>query len=106
MTKIIVLDSARTDFNEIRAGFKNTHSAARFDQFKQSFNDLFAQMKQYPLAGVVPDECATLELVVRQRMVEGVTVIYEVKGDTIYVRMFLPTQRDFLAHLVDRMLRP
>lgn len=106
MTNIIVLDSARTDFNEIKAGFKNTHSAARFAQFKQSFKDLLAQMKQFPLAGVVPEECATVELDIRQRIVEGIRVIYEVKGETIYIRMFLPAQRDFAAHLIDRMLRP
>lgn len=106
MTNIIVLDSARTDFNEIKAGFKSTHSAARFAQFKQSFKELFVQMKQFPLAGVVPEECATVELAIRQRIVEGIRVIYQVKGETMYVRMFIPTQRDFLAHLVDRMLRP
>lgn len=106
MTKIIVLDSARIDFNDIKAGFKKTHSAARFDQFKQSFKDLFAQMKLFPLAGVVPDECATLELVIRQRVAEDIRVIYEVKDDTIFIRMFLSTQRDFLTHLGARMLRP
>ena len=106
MTKIIVLDSARIDFNDIKAGFKKTHSAARVDQFKQSFKDLFAHMKLFPLAGVVPDECATLELVIRQRVTEETRVIYEVKGDTIYIRMFLSTHRDFFSHLVERMLRP
>ena len=106
MTKIIVLDSAKIDFNDIKAGFKKTHSAARFDQFKQSFKELFAHMKLFPLAGVVPDECITLELIIRQRVIEEIRVIYEVSGDTIYIRMFLSTHRDFLTHLVERMLRP
>lgn len=106
MTSIIVLDSAKRDFDDIKTGFKKTHSAARFDQFKQSFKDLFAPIKAFPLSGAVPDECATLELVIRQRIVEDIRVIYEVKGNTVYIRMFLSTQRDFLRHLVERMLRP
>lgn len=105
MTKIVVLDSARVDFRDIKLGFKRTHSAARFDQFKQSFKDLFAHMKAFPLAGAVPDECAPLGLVIRQRIVEDVRVIYEVKEDTIVVRMFLSTQRDFPSHLVTRILK-
>ncbi|WP_090435948.1 type II toxin-antitoxin system RelE/ParE family toxin [Duganella sp. CF458] len=105
MTKIIVLDSAKTDFQEIQAGFKKTHSAARLEEFKQSFKDLFAQIKQFPLAGVVPDECVALELVIRQRITEGTRVIYEVRDDTIFIRMFLSTERDFMTHLVERMLR-
>jgi plasmid stabilization system protein ParE len=105
MTKIIVLDSAKTDFREIQAGFKKTHSAARFEEFKRSFKELFAQIKQFPLAGVAPDECVALELVIRQRITEDTRVIYEIRGDTIFVRMFLSTERDFMTHLVERMLR-
>jgi len=105
MTEIVVLESAKADFDDIKAGFKSTHSVARFKQFKQSFRDLFNQIKQFPLAGVVPDECVTLELQIRQRIVEDIRVIYEVKDDTVVVRMFLSTHRDFLGHLVERMLR-
>ncbi len=103
---MIVLDSARMDFDDIKAGFKKTHSAEKFDQFKQSFKVLFMQMKLLPLAGVVPDECTTLELVIRQSITEDTRIIYEVKDDTIYIRMFLSTNREFLSHLVERMLRP
>lgn len=47
-------------------------------------------------------------MLIRQRMCEQVRVVYhhEQAGETIYIRMFLPTQRNFLEHLTNRILRP
>lgn len=106
MARIVFLERARTDYQEIKNAFKARHSAARFQQFKQAFKHLYVDMERYPMAGVVPDEASLLGLKIRQRIVEQVRVIYQVEDETIYVHMFIPTQRDFLAHLTERLLRP
>lgn len=47
-------------------------------------------------------------MLIRQRICEQVRVVYhhEQAGETIYIRMFLPTQRNFLEHQTNRILRP
>ncbi|KAB8061383.1 hypothetical protein GCN74_04745 [Janthinobacterium sp. FT14W] len=45
---------------------------------------------------------------VRQRLCAEIRVIYhrDAAHDAVYLRMFLPARRDFLAHLTARMPRP
>lgn len=45
---------------------------------------------------------------VRQRRCEDIRVVYhhDRTHDSVYIRMLLPTRRDFLPHLAKRILRP
>jgi Txe/YoeB family toxin of Txe-Axe toxin-antitoxin module len=67
---------------------------------------LFADIQSHPLAGTIPEEASNLGRVLRQRIIEQIRVIYEVRDDTVYVRMVLSTRRDFTAHLIERLLQP
>lgn len=108
MTKLLVLESAKEDFSALKRNFSRTATAQRFDVFKACFGDLFADMKTYPAAGVPVAEASALGIEMRQRLTEQTRVIYsfDEARDTIYVRMFVHTSRDFSAHLEARLLRP
>lgn len=103
--KLKILKSANQDFLELRAHARQYRSQEGYERFKQSFKDLFADIALFPLSGVVPQEASGLGLPVRMRITEQIRVIYEVRGDTIYIRLFIHTAQDFQSHLLDKILR-
>lgn len=103
--KLLILKSASEDFAELRAHARHYRTKQGYEDFKQSFRDLYADIKLFPLSGVVPPEATGLGLQVRMRITEQIRVIYEVRGETIYVRLFLHTAQDFQSHLLNRILR-
>ena len=69
---------------------------------------MLTDLKQFPDSGAPVTEAAAVGMLIRQRICEQGRVVYhhEQAGETIYIRMFLPTQRNFLEHLTNRILRP
>ena len=108
MARIVVLKSTQADFNELRSDFQARHAAAQCEQFTSAFRQLFADLKTYPDSGTPVEAARDLGLDVRQRLCAEIRVVYhhDRAHDTVYIRMFLPTRRDFLAHLTTRILRP
>ena len=108
MVKLIILESARQDFSEIKLDFKRNVSTERFEEFKKNFQALFSQMKLHPEAGTPVAEATAIGMDIRQRLVEQTRVVYsfDKAKQIIYVRMFLHTTRDFRTHLEARLLRP
>ena len=108
MVTLIVLESAKQDFSEIKSDFRKNVSQQRFEEFKENFRALFSQMKLHPEAGTPVIEATAIGMDVRQRLVEQTRVVYsfDKAKKIIYVRMFLHITRDFGAHLEARLLRP
>lgn len=108
MTRIVVLKSAQADFNELRSDFKARHTAAAHAQFICAFRQLFSDLKTFPDSGTPVEAAREVGMDVRQRLCEDIRVIYhhDRAHDIVYIRMFLPTRRDFLSHLTARILRP
>lgn len=108
MTRIVILNSAELDFREISGNFKAHCTAAAHAAFKSAFKTLLADLKQFPDSGTPVPEATAVGLLIRQRVCEQIRVVYqhELSDQTIYIRMFLPTQRNFIEHLTQRILRP
>ncbi|MGK5052085.1 type II toxin-antitoxin system RelE/ParE family toxin [Janthinobacterium sp. RB2P8] len=108
MTRIVVLNSAAADFRELRSDFQTRHAAAAQAQFLLAFRQLFADLKAFPDSGAPIEAAREVGMDVRQRLCEEIRVVYhhERAHGIVYIRMFLPTRRDFLTHLTTRILRP
>lgn len=108
MTAIVVLKSAAADFREIRDSFRERRGDEAYRKFVAAFPQLFERMKQYPESGVPVEEAREVGLDIRQHLCEQVRVIhsYDKAADVIHIRMFVPTKRNFLEHLTNRVLRP
>lgn len=108
MARIVVLKSAEADFRELRSDFKARHTAAAHAQFLCAFRQLFSDLKTFPDSGAPIEAAREIGIDVRQRLCAEIRVIYhhDAAHDAVYIRMFLPTKRDFLAHLTARILRP
>ena len=108
MARLVVLKSAAADFKELRSDFQARHAAAQCEQFTSDFRQLFADLKTYPDSGTSVEAAREVGMDVRQRLCHDIRVVYhhDRAHDTVYIRMFLPTRRDFLSHLTTRILRP
>lgn len=108
MTRIVILKSAELDFKELCHDFKACHGAQAYAAFRAALKTLLTDLKQFPDSGAPVTEATAVGMLIRQRICEQVRVVYhhEQAADTIYIRMFLPTQRNFLEHLTNRILRP
>ena len=108
MARLVVLKSAAADFKELRSDFQARHAAAPCEQFTSDFRQLFADLKTYPDSGASIEAARDLGLDVLQRLCHDIRVVYhhDRAHDTVYIRMFLPSRRDFLTHLTTRILRP
>ena len=108
MARIVVLNSAQADFNELRSDFKARHTAAAHAQFLCAFRQLLADLKTFPDSGTHVEAAREVGMDVRQRLCEEIRVIYhhDRAHGIVYIRMFLPVRRDFLSHLTKRILRP
>ena len=108
MARLVVLKSAAADFRELRSDFQTRHAAAQCEQFTSDFRQLFADLMTCPDSSVPIEEARDLGLDVRQRLCHDIRVVYhhDRTHGIVYIRMFLPTRRDFLSHLTARILRP
>ncbi|MGK5011795.1 hypothetical protein [Janthinobacterium sp. MDB2-8] len=108
MARIVVLKSAEADFWELRSDFKTRHTAAAYAHFSCAFRQLFADIKTLPDSGAPIEAAREVGMDVRQRLCKEIRIVYhhERAHDIVYIRMFLPTRRDFLSHLTTRILRP
>lgn len=108
MARIIVLKSAQADFEELRSNFKAHHTAAAHAQFLSAFRQLLTALKAFPDSGTPVEAAREVGMDVRQRLCEEIRIVYhhDRAHDIVYIRMFLPTRRDFLTHLTARILRP
>lgn len=108
MPRIVVLKSAELDFRELCSDVKARHGAPAYAAWRAAFKALLADPKRFPDSGAPIEEARQVGLLIRQRICEQVRVLYQHDraSDTLYIRMFLPTQRDFLEHLTGRILRP
>ncbi|MGK5035581.1 type II toxin-antitoxin system RelE/ParE family toxin [Janthinobacterium sp. LB3P118] len=108
MTRLVVLKSAAADFRELHSDFQARHAAATCEHFTPAFRQLFADLKTYPDSGAPIEEARDLGLDVRQRLCHDIRVVYhhDRAHGIVYIRMFLPTRRNFLSHLTTRILQP
>ncbi|GAA4031730.1 type II toxin-antitoxin system RelE/ParE family toxin [Actimicrobium antarcticum] len=103
--KLQVLAYAKDDYREIRGYEKRTFGDQVWKAVEADFKTMFKQIADMPLAGFVPEEIEAIGLVhYRQRLVGKTTVIYQIKGEEIFVHMFVATNRDFATLLYGRLM--
>ena len=103
--KVNVLEFAKEDYRAIRKKVKSKFGAKVWEEVDAEFKNILSQIGQMPLSGLVPDEMRAIGLTdYRQRLVGQTRVIYQIKGEQVYVHLFIDTSRDFSSILHQRLL--
>ena len=103
--KVHVLEFSRDDYRAIRTKVKSRFGAKVWAEVDADFKSISSQIGQMPLSGLVPDEIRAIGLTeCRQRLVGQTRVIYQIKGEQVYVHLFIDTSRNFSTMLHQRLL--
>ena len=104
--KIVILESAELDLQDLRAYIVKDFSAATWQKTFKQIKASIRNLASFPLLGSVPDELETLNLTQYRQVISGQNrIIYEVRQDTIYIHLVVDSRRDLLSFLLRRLVR-
>ncbi|WP_085725485.1 type II toxin-antitoxin system RelE/ParE family toxin [Pseudomonas sp. R37(2017)] len=104
--KVVILQSAETDLKELRnyliKQFSNQTWQSTYANLKVAIRNLGIQ----PLAGSIPEEIDKLNLSQYRQILSGMNrVIYEIRGQTVFVHIIADTRKSLPALLMKRLLQ-
>lgn len=104
--KIVILESAELDLQDLRTYIIKDFSAATWRKTFKQIKTSIRNLASFPLLGSVPDELQTLNLTQYRQVLSGQNrIIYEVRQDTLYVHLIVDSRRDLLSFLLRRLVR-
>ncbi|MCC8403252.1 type II toxin-antitoxin system RelE/ParE family toxin [Paraburkholderia sp. MMS20-SJTN17] len=104
--KLLILDEAQEDTKHLRRYILRSFGAETWKQTSTQLAATFGNVRQFPQSGCIPAELADFGgLNFREALSGQNRVIYEVRGDTIYIHVVTDTRRDLRTLLQKRLLR-
>lgn len=105
--KVLVLESAKADFREIRKYVTKHFGDWVWAEVNQEFKDAIKHLAANPLLGTPVEELSDFGYQhVRQTLVRQTRLVYEFDNKQVIVHLFIHTKRDFRTHLEQRLLAP
>jgi plasmid stabilization system protein ParE len=104
--KIVILQSAETDLKELRAYLIGRFSFQTWQSTYASLKTAIRHLETLPYAGSIPEEIERLNLGQYRRILSGMNrIIYEVRGQTIYIHIIADNRKSLPTLLMKRLLR-
>ncbi|MDB5990775.1 MAG: plasmid stabilization system family protein [Herbaspirillum sp.] len=104
--KIVILESAEHDLNELRSYIVKDFSAKIWRNTYVKLKESIRNLQNFPQAGVIPEELEKLNLSQYRQIISGLNrIIYELRQDIIYIHIIVDSRRDMSALLTRRLLR-
>ena len=103
---IVFLHSAELDLLELKDYLLKHFGKTTWRASYRKIRDAVMRLKKFPLEGHVPDELASLNVTQYRQVIAGMNrVIYEVRGQTLYIHIVCDTRKDMQSLLTRRLLR-
>lgn len=103
--KTVILASAKVDLSQLRSYLLKNFSLMVWQATYGQIKDSIRSLASFPRLGAIPPELADLQMNSYRQLICGMNrIIYEVRGDTIYVHMIIDTRRDMKTHLMQRLV--
>ncbi|WP_367373822.1 type II toxin-antitoxin system RelE/ParE family toxin [Pseudomonas lini] len=104
--KVVILQSAETDLKEIRTYLTKQFSTQTWQNTYDNLKAAIRHLGSQPYAGSVPEEIEKLNLSQYRQTLSGMNrIIYEVRGQTIYVHIIADTRKNLPTLLMKRLLQ-
>lgn len=104
--KVDILESVEYDLKELRAYLVKNFSVATWQSSYSQIKEVVRNLKLFPYSGSIPDEFEKLNLTQYRQVIAGMNrIIYEVRGDNVYVHIIVDARRDLKSLLIRRLLR-
>ncbi|MBC3365187.1 type II toxin-antitoxin system RelE/ParE family toxin [Pseudomonas sp. SWRI154] len=103
---IVILQSAEADLKELRSYLIERFSLQAWQNTYASLKTAIRQLETLPYAGSIPAEIERLNLGQYRQIVSGMNrIIYEVRGQTIYIHIIADSRKSLPTLLMKRLLR-
>lgn len=104
--KLLILDEAQEDTKDLRRYILRSFGAETWKQTSTQLAVTFRNITRFPQSGYVPAELSDFGgLNFREALSGQNRVIYEMRGDTVYIHVVTDTRRDLRTLLQKRLLR-
>jgi plasmid stabilization system protein ParE len=102
--QIVVLDSAKEEFKEIKKYIKEDFGSSIWSIINSEYKSAFALIKINPEAGSPIDELREVGVAnIKYILVRQTRVVYEFNESMVLIHMFVSTKKDFRTHLLKRL---
>ena len=101
--KVVFLQSAADDLNEIRRYIRKHFSHAVWLDCYTKIKKAILNLEQFPQAGHAPPELPATHFL--ETIAAKNRVIYEVTGDIVYIHIICDSRQDFKTKLARRPIR-
>ena len=103
--KVVLLAGAEQDLIDLRAYLVKSFGRQAWDSSYGQIKSAIRSLRDFPLAGTVPEEIADLQLGEYRQVIAGMNrIIYEICGDIIFVHIICDTRRQLRTILARRLL--
>jgi len=104
--KVVILEAAEQDLKEIRTYIIRNFSFETWQSTYENIKISIRNLKEFPLAGAIPEEIEKLNLSQYRQVLSGMNrIIYEVRQDTLYIHIIVDARRSMKSLLTRRLLR-
>lgn len=104
--KVVILQTAETDLKELRAYIVKQFSPQTWQTTYASLKTAIRDLATQPLSGSIPPEIERLNLCQYRQVLSGMNrVIYEVRGQSVYIHIIADTRKNLPTLLMKRLLQ-
>ncbi|HGL6714762.1 type II toxin-antitoxin system RelE/ParE family toxin [Burkholderia contaminans] len=103
--RAVFIRSAEDDLKALKRYVVSNFGAVAWRSSYDEIKSAVASIRVFPDRGRVPDELANVGLTQYRQIIAGMNrVIYEVRGDTLYIHIVCDTRKDLKSLLMRRLM--
>ena len=104
--RVHFLEAAERDLRDLRSYILKNFSRQHWQEAYGRIREAIDTIARFPQAGVVPPELESLGANQYHQVIAGMNrVIYEIRGNDIFIHIIIDTRKDFQSFLTRRLLR-
>ena len=104
--QVVFLEQSEHDLIELKHYVLHSFSKKIWQQCFVSLKKTVKRIQLFPESGKIPPELEALNLVQYRQVISGMNrIIYEIRGNIIYIHIICDTRKDLNSLLFNRLLR-
>ena len=105
-TRVHFLETAERDLRDLRSYILENFSRQQWLETYGGIKEAVDTIASFPKAGKVPPELKPLGAKQYRQIIAGMNrIIYEIRGNDIFIHIIIDTRKDFQSFLTRRLLR-
>ena len=104
--KVVFLQEADVDLQDLRQYIVRNFGKAEWARTRRRISESVRTIRAFPQGGRIPDEIAAMGVGQYRQAVSGMNrLIYEVRGDLVYIHIVCDARRDMRTLMLRRLVR-